>query len=222
MSELTVEVEKREASGTNANRRLRAGGQIPAVVYGGGLESFPIQVERKKVRQLVRSGGDNAVFQLRLAGTKDSRHAMIRDLAIDPISRQIIHIDFMRIDMSEKVNVRVAIELEGEPYGVKTEGGMLDFILRDVEVECLPGNIPSSIHLDVSELKIGEHVEAGDLTLPESVELIEDETRVIVSVSHAKVVEEETEEDEGLLIEAETEEPEVIGKAKEDEEADEG
>lgn len=220
MSELTVEVQRRELTGKNPNRRLRESGLIPAVVYGENLDSFPIQVDRKKVRQLMRSGGDNAVFQLKLEGTKTSRHAMIRDLAIDPISRQIIHIDFMRINMTEKVKVHVAIELEGEAYGVKTDGGVLDFMLREVEVECLPGDIPAAITLDVSELRIGDHIEAGQLDIPPKVELVEDESRVIVTVSHAKVVEEEEGTEEGLLIEAGTEEPEVIGKAKEDDEAD--
>jgi len=222
MSELTVEVVKREESGKNANRRLRASGQIPAVVYGGNLESFPIQVDRNSVRNLMRSGGENAVFQLKLSGTGDSRHAMIRAMDVDPISRKINHIDFMRIDMAEKVRVRIAIDLEGEPHGVKNDGGILDFILRDIEVECLPGDIPSTIVLDVSELAVGDHIEAGALELPKEVEMIEDETRVIVSVSHAKVVEEEEETEDDLLIEGEAAEPEVIGKSKEDEEAEEG
>jgi len=220
MSELTVEVQKRELVGKNANRRLRETGQIPAVVYGGALGSFPIQVDQKKVRLLMRSGGDNAVFQLQLQGTEDSRHAMIRAIDIHPISRKIIHIDFLRIDMTEKVKVRIAVELEGVPEGVKTDGGVLDFMLRDIEVECLPGNIPTEVALNVDDLMIGDHVEAGAIELPKGVVLLEDPTRVIVSVSHAKVEEESTEEDDELLTAGGTAEPQIVGK--EDEEAEEG
>ena len=222
MSDLMLEVQEREAVGKNANRRLRAEGYIPAVVYGGDLDSLAIQVERTRVRSLLREGGsDNAVFLLKLQGTEQSRHAMIREMEVDPLSRRIIHIDFMRIQMSQKLRVRVAIELDGTPEGVKNEGGVLDFINRDVEVECLPTDIPQSIVLDVNELHIGDHVEAGDLVLGEGVELTDEPNRVIVSVSHSRVAAEieelEGAEEEDVLIEAPVDEPEVIGKGKDDE-----
>ncbi len=229
MSELTIKVEKRDKTGKNANRQLRALGAVPAVVYGDKKDPVPITIDRKKVIELLKKGGgENAVFKLELAGTKASRHAMIRDLQVDPISRRIIHIDFQRIDLKEKVRVEVPIHLIGEPTGVKNEGGVLDFITREVEVECLPNDIPPALEIDVSALAIGDHVEAKDLALPKNVELLEEPERVIVSVSHSRVaaeieeLEAEGEAADELLIEAKAEEPEVIGKGKEaeDEETD--
>src|SRR5258708_24996594 len=161
MSEMTIEVQPREQTGTNPNRRLRGSGKIPAVVYGAGKDSLPIEVDRKRLIDLLRSsGGDNAVFLLKLAGTGQERHAMIRDMQLDPITREILHLDFQRVVMTEKVRVQVAIELAGTAYGVKTEGGVLDFSHREVHVECLPGDIPKAIELDVSDLHLGQHLTA--------------------------------------------------------------
>ena len=228
MSEMTIKVEKRDSIGKNANRRLRAVGQLPAVVYGDQKDSVAIAIDRRKVIELLKKGGgENAVFLLELAGSKSSRHAMIRDLQIDPISRRIIHIDFQRIQLSQKVKVQVAIQLIGEPEGVKTEGGVLDFITRELEVECLPTAIPQGLEIEVSDLTIGDHIEAKDIALPEGVELMEEPEKVVISVSHSRVaaeideLEAEGEEDD-LLLEATSDEPEVIGKGKdtEEEEAD--
>ncbi|MCP3962018.1 MAG: 50S ribosomal protein L25 [bacterium] len=221
MSELVLEVHERDATGKNANRRLRAVGQVPAVVYGAKQDAVSIRVEQSKVGEILKSGhGGNAVFLLQLHGTEQQRHAMIRELQTDSITGAMIHIDFQRILMDQKVKVMVPIELAGEPEGVKTEGGLLDFVTRDVEVECLPGQIPEHLPLDVSSLHIGQHFEAKDLDLPSGVDLLADPDRVIVSVAVRKAaeVEEEAEEEE-LLIEAEAEEPEVIQRGKaEDEE----
>lgn len=226
MSEKTIEVNQREETGKNANRRLRASGFIPAVVYGGGKDSVAIQVEKQVIHDLLRQeGGEHAVFLLKLAGTEKSRHTMVRDIEIDTISRQIIHIDFQRVLMTEKVKVMVSIELLGTPLGVKNEGGVLDFITREVEIESLPGDLPAKLTLEVSDLNIGDHLEAKDLVVPDKVELMEEEGRVIVSVAHSRVsdVVEEAEAVEGeeLLLEAEAEEPELIGRGKEAEESEE-
>lgn len=222
MSELMIEVEKREAQGKNANRRLRAEGLIPAVVYGGGKEPVPIQIQRRTLLDLMRAGGsEHAVFLLKLAGSSSKRHTMIRDLQVDPVSREIIHIDFQRILMTEVVRVEIPVELEGTPLGVKNEGGMLDFVTREVEVECLPGNLPSRLTLDVSALHVGQHLEASAVELPPDVKLVTEPERVIVSVAHSRLAVEAEAAEEELLIEAEREEPEVIGRGKE-EEAEEG
>jgi len=223
MSELTIEVIPREETGKNSNRRLRAAGSIPAVVYGGGKESVPISVDRKTVYDLLnRAEGENSVFRLKLSGTSKAGHTMVRELSVDPITRQIIHIDFLRVTLDEKVRVQVPIELLGEPEGVKNDGGVLDFITREIEVECLPGDIPQRIELDVSALEVGQHVEVKDLALPSNVELMEELERVIASVAHSRVAKaveaaEAEAESEEELLEAELEEPEVIGRAKEEE-----
>jgi large subunit ribosomal protein L25 len=222
MSDITLEVQSREETGKNANRRLRATGLIPAVVYGGDLDPVAIQVDRRTLHDLFKqTGGENAVFLLKLAGTDQKRHSMVRELTIDPISRQVIHIDFLRVLMTEKVKVQVPINLEGTPVGVKNEGGVLDFITREVEVECLPGDIPQTLELDVSDLEIGSHYEVKDLEVPAGVELMVELDKVIVAVAHSRVATEveeaEAEAAEAGLLEAEEAEPELIGRVAEDE-----
>ena len=222
MSEIVLEVHEREAQGKNANRRLRATGQVPAVVYGAKLDPAAIQVDERKVGEILKSGsGENTVFLLKLHGTAKKRHAMIRELQTDSLTGEMIHIDFQRILMDQAVRVQVPIELEGEPYGVKTEGGLLDFITREIEVECLPNLIPTHVTLDVSELHVGQHVDAEELELPEGVELLTEDERTIVSVSIRKMVEEEEEVEDEMLLEAEAEEPEVMQRGKAEEEATE-
>jgi large subunit ribosomal protein L25 len=217
MSELTIEVEAREERGKNANRRLRAQGLVPAVVYGGGREPVPIQIPKRQLLDLMRTGGgEHAVFLLQLAGSGAKRHTMIRDMQVDPVTRAVIHIDFQRIEMSEVVRVDVPVELTGVALGVKNEGGMLDFVTRAVAVECLPAEIPGHLTLDVSELHVGQHVEARELALPAGVKLAADPLRVIVSVAHSRVAEAPAAGEEEGLIEAEKEEPEVIGRGKEE------
>jgi large subunit ribosomal protein L25 len=211
MSEMNIDVQPRTTTGTNSNRRLRQGGQIPAVVYGAGKDAVPIHVDRKRLTELLRkSGGDNAVFLLKLADTGQERHAMIRDMQVDPITREILHLDFMRVLMTEKVRVQVAVELVGTAHGVKVEGGVLDFSHREVQVECLPGDIPKSLEADVEELHVGDHLTAGDLKLPDGVTLLEDPERVLVSVMHAKA-------EAAPEVAAAEVEPEVVKKGKTEE-----
>ena len=213
--DLTIEVNRRDETGKSANRRLRREEMIPAVVYGGGKEPISIQVPRKTLIDLFKSGGsENRIFLLKLADTGQSRHAMIRDMQIHPLTRKVEHVDFMRIDMAKRIRVRVHVTLDGVAYGVRTEGGLLDFVTREVEVECLPTAIPQEIKVDVTEVRVGQHLEVKDLKLPEGVKLIEDEDRVIVSVAHAKVeVEAAAAGAEGAAAE-----PEVIAKGKKEEE----
>ena len=204
---MTLEVNPREQTGKNANRRSRMAGKIPAVVYGGGKESVAIEVDRKTLIDTLKGhAGENPIFLLKL-GDKE-RHAMIRNMQTDPVSRQVIHIDFQRVLMDQKVRVAVPVELQGVPYGVKTEGGMIDFVTREIHVECLPGQIPKHVDIDVTELHLGQHVEARDLKLPEGVVLLDELDRVIASVGHHGKQEEI--EGEG----GDRAEPEVIKKAK--------
>jgi large subunit ribosomal protein L25 len=166
---------------------------------------------------------ENAVFLLKLGETGKSRHAMIREVTTHSISHQIIHLDFQRILMTDKVRVQVPLELTGEAIGVKNEEGVLDFVNREVLVECLPANIPSVIQFDVSELHVGQHAEFKDLSLPDEIEVVDEPEKVIVSVALSRVAAEveEEEEEEGLLLEQEADEPEVIGRVKETEDEEE-
>ncbi|MEO8275989.1 MAG: 50S ribosomal protein L25 [Thermoanaerobaculia bacterium] len=215
--ETTIEVQRREETGKSANRRLRRDAMIPAVVYGGGKEPISIRVQRKTLIDLFKSGGsENRIFLLKLGDTGQSRHAMIRDMQVDPLTRQVQHVDFMRIDMSKRIRVRVHISLDGVAYGVRTEGGLLDFVTREVEVECLPTSIPKELRVDVTELRIGQHLEVKDLALPEGVTMVEDADRVVLSVAHAKL---EVEAPAAGAVAAEgAAEPEVIAKGKKDDE----
>lgn len=215
MNELTIEVQTRERKNKNANRRLRVADQVPAVVYGGDREPLSIQVGRRTVEDLLRSrGGENTVFLLKLAGTDKSRHAIIRDLQTDPITGKMIHIDFQRILMTEPIRVMVSVELHGVPVGVKTDGGILDFITRELEISCLPDKIPPHLDVDVSALHIGQHLEAHDVTLPEGLRLVGDPNRVIASVAHGKIHDTGTQEG-GDLLEGQSQQPELVGRRKE-------
>jgi large subunit ribosomal protein L25 len=214
MEELTLQVQPRNESGKNANRRLRQQGLVPAVVYGGGRDPLAIQVDKRTLLNLMRSTqGHNPVFLLQLAGTDKSRHAMIREMQVDPVSRHVLHVDFQRVLMTEKVRVAVHVELTGVPYGVKTEGGLLDFVTREVHVECTPDRIPAKLIADVSELHVGQHLEAKDLELPEGVSLTDEPGRVIASVSHMRATETAATGEEALL-ESEQVQPEVIKRGK--------
>jgi len=219
MQEVVIEVQRREQTGKNANRRLRAGDLIPAVVYGGGRESIAVQVPKKMLLALFKEGGhENRIFLLKLAGTDQTRHAMVRDLQIDPATHEVEHLDFQRVMMDQKVRVRVHVELEGTPFGVKNQGGVLDFMTRDLEIECLPSVIPHEIKVNVAELQVGDHVEAKDLNLPEGVVLVGAPDAVVVAVSHARV---EAVEATEAAEEAEAAEPEVIKRGKDEEDEEE-
>lgn len=222
MSELSIEVQSRDRIGSRAARRLRREGLIPAVVYGGERDTLPIQVDRRALLDLIKeAGSENAVFVLELAGSKGkTRHCMVRDMEVNPLTREIVHVDFIRIDMSRKVEVEVPVELVGIPLGVSEDGGILDHITREVEVECLPGDIPNHLEVDVSELHIGQNVTIGDVSLPAGVELIDDPERVVASVV-VPHIEEEPEEEEEMLLEAEMAEPELVGREGEGEEGEE-
>jgi large subunit ribosomal protein L25 len=219
--ELTLEVQPRTDLGKNANRRLRLAGKVAGVVYGLDLPPQKVQLERRSIVTMLREGAtENSIFLLHMTGS-DDHHTMIRELQVDPIDRRILHIDFQRIDLTERVTVRVAVELVGVPEGVKNESGLLDFVTREIEVECLPTEIPDKLTLDVSALHVGQHSEAKDLVLPEGVTLVEEPNRVVVSVAVAKA-EEEAAPAEGAAVEGAPTEPEVIGRGKADEEEEEG
>jgi large subunit ribosomal protein L25 len=217
MNESVIEVQRREGTGKGVSRRLRAAGVVPAVLYGAARDPLAIQVPRKTVLNLFKEGGhENRIFLLKLTGTEQTRHAMVRDLQVDPTTNEISHLDFQRIAMDEKLRVKVRVELVGTAYGVKTEGGLLDFVTRELEVECLPSAIPSEIRVDVSDLRVDQHVEARELTLPEGVEYVGAPEAVVVSIKHARV-EEAAPAAEGVAAVAA--EPEVIQRGKKEEAA---
>jgi len=215
MAELTLEVTRREDGGKNVARRYRASGKVPAVVYGGHRDPVAITVDRKTVSELIHKSehGVRSIFLLKMSGTDQQRHAMIKDIQIDPISRRMTHIDFVRVQMDEKVRVTVPVHINGTALGVK-EGGILDWQIRDLHIECLPGQIPDAVEVDVTDLGAHDYLRISDLTLPQGVKVFDDHDRVVVGVTHAKA-EVEVAPAEAEAVPAE---PEVIKKGKVEEE----
>ncbi|HVT45257.1 MAG TPA: 50S ribosomal protein L25 [Thermoanaerobaculia bacterium] len=218
MAELVVEVSRREGTGKGIARKLRRDGRVPAIVYGGHREAVPITVDLKVISEIVTKSehGVRSVFLLKMAGTDQQRHAMIKDIQIDPIKRSVTHIDFVRVVMDEVVRVTIPVHLSGTAVGVKVGGGVLDFQARDLHVECLPGAIPDTFDIDVTPLQIHHFVRVSDLPIPPGVRILDDPDRVIVSITlpRAEVSAEATAE-----AEEETAEPELIKKGKTEEES---
>ncbi|HVS33484.1 MAG TPA: 50S ribosomal protein L25 [Thermoanaerobaculia bacterium] len=220
MAEVTLEVVRRESTGKEIAKKLRAQGQVPAVVYGGHRDPVAITVDRKSIFDLIQKSdhGIRSIFLLKMSGTDQQRHAMIKEVQIDPISRKLTHIDFVRIVMDEVVRVNVPVHLNGTPIGVK-EGGILDWQIRELHVECLPGVIPDTIEVEVSELGHHDYLRVSDLKLPEGIRVLDDDERVIVGVTHARaeVVEAVAATDVVAAVEGATPaEPEIIKKGKTD------
>ena len=181
-----IEVEKRTEIGKNASNRLRAADLIPAVLYGGGrdMETWSLQVPRKGLLSLLRKGFHaNAIFQLKLKGTDQQRHVMIRDLTVDPLTRSMLHVDFVRILMDKKLKVKSAVEIIGIPAGVKNQGGLLNVVTHELHIECLPADIPHSIKVDVSEMGLHDTLRVSDLKIDEKLRVIDHADRVIAHVA---------------------------------------
>lgn len=210
----TLEAQPRPAGNKNAARRVRQGGKIPAVVYGAGQDSLPVAVDPRQVTRILNSEtGHNTIFDLALDGGKTK--AMIVDWQYEPIKGKLLHIDLKRIAMDKKLAVMVPIELIGEPAGVKTQGGILEQMLREVEVECLPADIPSHIDVDVTELVFGKVLRVADLPHSDKLKFLTDENQ---PVAHVTVVKEEVvATPEAVAAEAGAPaEPEVIKKGKQE------
>ena len=186
---------KRTTKGKNEARRLRAAGKIPAVLYGAqkaGDAPAPEQVTvdpKPFMRILHSKSGLNTLITLKLQGTSDTR-VLVKNVQLDPITHHPLHADFYRVNMDRKIQVTVPILLKGESRGVKQDGGVLDFVHREIEVEVLPGNIPDSIEVDVTDLGIGDSVHVRDLAANAAWEPITDPDMMIVHVVVIKVVEE--------------------------------
>ena len=223
--QIVVEVEKRLTTGKNAANRLRAQDQIPAVLYGGGkeMETWSLQVPRKTLATLLNKGlHSNAIFKLNLKGTSQTRHVMIRDLTLDPVSRKMLHVDFVRVLLDRKLRVKSEIAIEGVPSGVKNAGGILNIVTHEILIECLPADIPESVKVDVSAMEMHDSLRVSDLKLGDRIKVLENADRVIAHVGVPKAEEvaapaaAEVVGVEGAVAPAV--EPEVIKKGKKEEE----
>ncbi len=222
---IVVEVEKRLETGKNAANRLRAKDLIPAVLYGGGkgMDTWSLQVERKTLSNLLNKGlHGNAIFKLQLKGTDQQRHVMIRDLALDPVTRAMLHVDFVRVLLDRKLRVKSDVEVVGLALGVK-EGGILNIVTHDILIECLPADIPESIKIDVTEMKVHDSFRVSDLKLGDKIKVLEPADRVLLHVGVPKAEEVPAAAAaaapgaEGAAAAAPAE-PEVIKKGKKEEE----
>jgi large subunit ribosomal protein L25 len=215
-----LEAQPRTPGTKNDARRVRGGGKIPGVVYGAGRQALAVSVDPRQVARILHSEtGHNTVFDLTLDGERTK--AMIVDWQYEPIKGSLLHIDLKRIAMDQKLRVNVPIELAGEPAGVKQQGGILEQITREVEVECLPGDIPNAIELNVAELLFGMVLRVSDLPKNEKVKYLSDPEQPVAHIVSIK--EEEVPAAEAVVGEAAAApaEPEVIKKGKQ-ETAEEG
>jgi large subunit ribosomal protein L25 len=223
MEKLMVEALPRESRGKNRARQLRRSGQVPAVVYGGAGGPVALSVDPRVVEKLLHSeAGRNAVFTLAIKG-HGKAPAMIRDCQVEPVKGSLLHVDFLRIALDTRLKVKVRIETRGEPVGVKQQGGVLEVVQREVEVECLPADIPDELVVEVGELTIGKGVRVGDLKVDNrKLRILTDPDRIMVHVVAPRAVEEEKPAEE-VAVAAAPAEPELIRKTKaEAEEEEEG
>src|SRR5580692_12247785 len=195
----------------NAARRVRVSGKIPAVVYGAGQDSVAVSVDPKVITKILHSdSGHNTIFDLDVTGSAVVK-AMIVDWQIEPIKGHLLHIDLKRIAMDKAMRVSVPTQLIGVPVGVKAQGGILEHVLREVEIECLPGDIPSHLDVDVSNMELHGLIHVSDLPHSGSIKFLEDEN---ATVAHVTVIKEEVVAVEEVV--AAPTEPEVAKKGKTD------
>jgi len=210
---------RREGVGKSVTRKLRAQGDVPAVYYGRGEDPIVLTVNAKEIDTLLHAGGSsNVIVDLQVEGdAATDRKALIREIQRDPVVGNILHLDFQHISLTERITVEVPIELTGVPTGVKDGGGILEHLLREVEVECLPTDIPAEITVDVTGLAIGDSLHVSDLSAP-GVEILTDGHRTIATVvpptvlEEAKPAEEEVAATEPELVKEKKEEPAEGGK----------
>ena len=181
MGEFSLQIEERAGTGKGVARRLRAGGRMPAVVYGRGKPTRAVSVDPGALASIMRSShsGINTLIDVRLGGAEAV--VLVREVQRDPASGRWLHADLYEVDLTRKIQVRVPLHLVGHPIGVEN-GGILDHPLREVEIECLPRAIPDAIELDVSALDVGDSLHVRDLPLPEGTELLSDPDLSVASV----------------------------------------
>ena len=224
MERVNLETQLREETGKQLVKRLRGEGFIPAIVYKGGKDNMNLKVsEREFVKIISTKAGANVIINLRIADKKVSpkpakdKTVMIKEIQREPVKGKILHIDFNEISLTETLKVKVPIMSKGEAVGVKQEGGVLQHIMWEADVECLPTNIPDKIEVDVTNLKIGGTLSIKDILPPEGVKILGDPESIVFSVEHVKTIEEVA----AAPVEGESLEPELIREKKEKEEAEE-
>lgn len=208
--DITIAADHRASRGKNEARRLRVLKMIPAIVYGTGKDPIAVSVSPKEVNKILHSTtGHNTIFDVKVADAV-SEPVMIVDWLRDPIKSHLLHVDFLRIDLTKRIIVKVPVHTVGEAKGVKLQGGLLELIVREVEIECLPDDIPEMFNVDVSEMNVHDAVRANQLELTGSMKLISGGDAVLVHVVTLKA--------EAATEEVKVAEPEVAKKGKKEEE----
>jgi large subunit ribosomal protein L25 len=217
-----LEAQPRTPGNKNDARRVRSGGKIPAVLYGAGKDALPVSLDPRQVARILHSAtGHNTIFDLTLNGGERTK-AMIVDWQYEPIKGALLHIDLKRIAMDRRLKVNVPIVLKGEAAGVKQQGGILEQIWREVEVECLPSDIPSHLELDVTELVFGKVLRVSDLPHDPKIKFLTDPNQPVAHIITVKEEVAPTPEAVAAEAAAVPAEPEVIKKGKQEVEGEEG
>ncbi|MGH9435072.1 MAG: 50S ribosomal protein L25 [Terriglobia bacterium] len=215
--DLRIEADIRKEFGKNVSRRLRCAGRVPGVVYGGGEDTIALSVSPRQLVPILNSeAGHTSVLTLQIEGREPLR-VMLKEWQHEPVRGSVLHVDFVRVTKDTRVKVRVPIHVTGEPKGVKLQGGILEFALREVEVESLPDDIPENITVDVTELMLGQTIRVNHLPVAANVKVLTDPNRVVAHVVALKAEEEPAAAAE--TVEGAAAEPEVIRKGKAEEEA---
>jgi large subunit ribosomal protein L25 len=219
MAQIIVEGAPRDTRGKNEARRLRVSGKVPATLYGGKGEALALAVNTKQVTAILRSeSGHNTLFQVDLGGKQEP--AIVKDWQVDPVSGNLLHVDLLRIAMDVRMRVKVPVHTFGEPSGVKVQGGVYEVVTREVEVECLPADIPTEFKVDVSGLALNQSLRAGELPINTAkLKLLTDPQTVL---SHVVTLRAEEEKPVEAAVATAPAEPEVIKKGKKEVEGEEG
>lgn len=210
MPRLTMESQIRQELGKNANRRLRAAGRVPGIVYGRNMEPVAISVDPQDLDRILFSDtGHNTIFTLKYQDQE--RNVMIRAHQRDPVGEEFLHADFMAVSMDRTMVFDVPVEIVGTAAGVKMYGGILDIVVREIQLECLPGNLPDHIRVNVTDLEIGDSVRVEQLDVDaDNVTILSDPNLTILTIAAPSV---ETDADE-IMLEDETAEPEIAGEGQ--------
>jgi large subunit ribosomal protein L25 len=212
MPEIVVPAESRTETGKNVNRRLRVKGLIPGVLYGRSKQATAVAVSPKEISAILHSAtGENTLFDLDLGGSR--RKVILKEFQVEPLKGRLLHADFYEVALDKTLEVKVHVELTGTAIGVKRDGGIIDFVTRELEIECLPTDIPEKIVVDVTELELGKHLRVSDLKVSDKVKVLTEPDIVVVHVV-APRAEEVVAAPEAVAAEGAAAEPEVIKKGK--------
>jgi len=214
MPDIVVSAKNRTETGKNVNRRLRVEGLIPGVLYGSSKKPVAVSVSPKEIGSILKSKtGENTLFDLELDGSR--RKVILKEFQLEPLKGHLLHADFYEVALDKELQVNVHVELVGTPVGVKVQGGIVDWVTRELEVECLPSDIPERITVDISNLEIGKHVRVAEIKAPDKVKILTEPDIVIAHVVAPRAEEvAPTAAEAAPAAEGAVAEPEVIKKGK--------